>query len=60
MGMTGLSVFDTTVQKTNLWLKDLMWVLGWEDKQKADLPIGTVCEGSLTSREGSCPGQNRN
>src|ERR1700692_2099726 len=35
MSATGLSVFDTTVQKTNLWLKDLMEVLGWEQKQKA-------------------------
>jgi uncharacterized protein (DUF2267 family) len=35
MSATGLSVFDTTVQKTNLWLKDLMQVLGWEQKQKA-------------------------
>jgi len=35
MSATGLSVFDATVQKTNLWLKDLMQVLGWEEKQKA-------------------------
>jgi uncharacterized protein (DUF2267 family) len=35
MSATGLSVFDTTVQKTNLWLKDLMEVLGWGQKQKA-------------------------
>jgi uncharacterized protein (DUF2267 family) len=35
MSATGLSVFDTTVQKTNLWLKDLMQVLGWGQKQKA-------------------------
>ena len=35
MSATGLSVFDTTVQKTNLWLKDLMQELGWEQKQKA-------------------------
>lgn len=33
--MTGLDVFDTTVQKTNLWLKDLMAELGWEDRHKA-------------------------
>ena len=35
MSATGLSVFDTTVQKTNRWLKDLMEVLGLEQKQKA-------------------------
>ena len=32
---TGLDVFDTTIQKTNLWLKDLMWELGWEDRHRA-------------------------
>ena len=32
---TGLDVFDTTIQKTNLWLKDLMQELGWEDRHKA-------------------------
>jgi uncharacterized protein (DUF2267 family) len=32
---TGLDVFDTTIQKTNLWLKDLMWELGWEDRHQA-------------------------
>ncbi len=35
MSTTGLSVFDTTVQKSNLWLKDLMELLGWDQKQKA-------------------------
>jgi uncharacterized protein (DUF2267 family) len=32
--MTGLDVFDNTVQKTNLWLKDIMRELGWEDRHK--------------------------
>jgi uncharacterized protein (DUF2267 family) len=32
---TGLDIFDTTIQKTNLWLKDLMQALGWEDRHKA-------------------------
>jgi uncharacterized protein (DUF2267 family) len=32
---TGLDVFDTTIQKTNIWLKDLMWQLGWEDRHQA-------------------------
>lgn len=35
MSMTGLDVFDATVQKTNLWLKDIMQELGWEDRHKA-------------------------
>jgi uncharacterized protein (DUF2267 family) len=32
---TGLDVFDSTVQKTNLWLKDMMDTLGWDDRHKA-------------------------
>jgi uncharacterized protein (DUF2267 family) len=39
MTMTGLDVFDTTVHKTNVWLKDLMTELGWEDKHKAYLAL---------------------
>jgi uncharacterized protein (DUF2267 family) len=35
MSMTGLEVFDTTVNKTNRWLKDVMQTLGWQDKHKA-------------------------
>jgi uncharacterized protein (DUF2267 family) len=33
----GLDVFDTTLQKTNIWLDDLMRVLGWPDRHKAYL-----------------------
>lgn len=32
---TGLDVFDTTVQKTNLWLKRIMEELHWDDRQRA-------------------------
>jgi uncharacterized protein (DUF2267 family) len=32
---TGLDVFDSTVQQTNLWLKDLMRRLGTEDRHLA-------------------------
>jgi len=32
---TGLDVFDTTVQETNLWLKDLMSTLEIEDRHLA-------------------------
>jgi uncharacterized protein (DUF2267 family) len=35
MSMTGLDVFDTTLQKTNLWLKEIMQDLGWDDRHKA-------------------------
>jgi uncharacterized protein (DUF2267 family) len=43
MSATGLEVFDTTLQKTNLWLNDLMRALAWEDKHKAYLALrGTL------------------
>src|SRR5262245_66570725 len=40
--MTGLDVFDTTVQKTNIWLKDIMQELGWEDRHKAYMGLRTT------------------
>jgi len=39
MSMTGLDVFDTTVHKTNRWLKELMEVLGWQDRHRAYLAL---------------------
>jgi uncharacterized protein (DUF2267 family) len=39
MSATGLAVFDTTLQKTNGWLKDLMHELGWDDRHKAYLAL---------------------
>ncbi len=39
MSRTGLAVFDETVQLTNIWLKDLMLDLGWEDRQRAYLGL---------------------
>ena len=35
MSATGLEVFDTTLQKTNRWLKELMEELEWEDRHRA-------------------------
>jgi uncharacterized protein (DUF2267 family) len=35
MSVTGLAVFDSTIHKTNIWLKDLMQALGWQDRHKA-------------------------
>ncbi|MEX2353350.1 MAG: DUF2267 domain-containing protein [Gammaproteobacteria bacterium] len=32
---TGLEIFDTTVQESNLWLKDLMGYLGVNDRRQA-------------------------
>jgi uncharacterized protein (DUF2267 family) len=35
MKLTGLDVFDSTVQRTNLWMKELMQELNWSDHRKA-------------------------
>lgn len=32
MTSTGLSIFDTTLQKTNIWINDLAEKLGWENR----------------------------
>lgn len=37
MSATGLEAFDTTLHKTNSWLKEIMHELGVEDKHKAYL-----------------------
>jgi uncharacterized protein (DUF2267 family) len=39
MSVTGLEVFDTTVHKTNGWLRELMDELGWSDRHKAYLAL---------------------
>ena len=40
---TAHNVFDTTTQKTQVWLNDLMSQLDWEDKpQKAYMALRTV------------------
>ena len=35
MTTTGVDVFDTTLQKTNAWLHELMRELGWQDQHRA-------------------------
>jgi uncharacterized protein (DUF2267 family) len=35
MSYTGLTEFDNAVQKTNVWLKDLMELLAWQDRHRA-------------------------
>jgi uncharacterized protein (DUF2267 family) len=37
MKLTGLDVFDLTIQRTNSWLKDLMQELNWSDRRKTYL-----------------------
>src|SRR5258708_6578850 len=39
MSAIGLEVFDTTIQKTHIWINDLMKVLGWQDRHKAYLAL---------------------
>lgn len=35
MSATGLKVFDTTIQTTNIWLDDIMKELNWDDRHRA-------------------------
>ncbi|MBD3345235.1 MAG: DUF2267 domain-containing protein [Chitinivibrionales bacterium] len=35
MAMTGLEAFDTTVQKSEVWLKEIGKELGWDSRQKS-------------------------
>jgi uncharacterized protein (DUF2267 family) len=42
MKLTGLDVFDLTIQRTNSWLKDLMQELNWTDRKKAYLALRSV------------------
>jgi uncharacterized protein (DUF2267 family) len=42
MSATGLEVFDSTVQKTNNWLHDLMEILRWPDKHKVYTALKTT------------------
>jgi uncharacterized protein (DUF2267 family) len=42
MSTTGLNIFDTTVHKTNIWLNDLMQIMGSEDKHMAYLALRVV------------------
>jgi uncharacterized protein (DUF2267 family) len=39
MSMTGLDVFDKTLQATNSWLKDIMFELNWSDRHRAYLAL---------------------
>ena len=39
MSTTGLEVFDSTLQKTHVWLNEIMVVLGWDDRRHAYLAL---------------------
>ncbi len=43
MSMTGIEAFDTTLQKTHVWLNELMQEMGWEgERHKAYLGLRCV------------------
>lgn len=44
MPESGLEAFDTTLQKTNLWIKEVGDELGWSDKHKSYLALRTVLQ----------------
>ena len=35
MSTAGISAFESTVHSTNVWLHDLMDLMGWQDKHRA-------------------------
>jgi uncharacterized protein (DUF2267 family) len=35
MNSIGVDVFDTTLQKTSVWLNGVMEEMGWEDRHRA-------------------------
>jgi len=42
MAMTGLESFDATVQKSNIWLKEIMEKEGWDDRHRAYIALRAV------------------
>jgi uncharacterized protein (DUF2267 family) len=42
MKLTGLDVFDSSIQRTNAWLKELMQELNWSDHRKTYLSFRSV------------------
>jgi hypothetical protein len=43
MSLTGLAQFDSTIQTTNTWLKELMERMGWHDRHLPITPYGPCC-----------------
>ena len=44
MSATGIEAFDSTQQKTNIWLNDVMAALNWEERRKAYLALRTTLQ----------------
>src|SRR6267143_933905 len=42
MKVTGLEVFDSTIQRTNSWLRELMQELNWGDRRKTYIAFRSV------------------
>jgi len=42
MATTGLKAFDTTIEKTNIWLKEIMEEMGTQDRHRAYLSLTAV------------------
>jgi len=42
MTSTGLSVFDQTIEKTNVWLGELQDAMGWADRHQAYMTLRGV------------------
>jgi uncharacterized protein (DUF2267 family) len=42
MSATGLSVFDSTIEKTNIWLNEIMDGLGWRERHRAYHALSAV------------------
>src|SRR5437879_13916732 len=42
MKFTGFEVLDATVQRTNLWLKELMQELNWSDRRKTYIALRCI------------------
>jgi uncharacterized protein (DUF2267 family) len=42
MNTTGMEVFNNTLQKTHVWLKEIMAELDWQDEHKAYLVLRAV------------------
>jgi len=42
MAMTGLKAFDTTIEKTNIWLKEIMQEMNTEDRHRAYNALSSV------------------
>ncbi len=40
--MSDLSLFDMTLEKTNLWIREVMRELGWKDRHRAYLALRGV------------------